>query len=101
MVFQSRALDADISVQQNLTYHAALHGIGRKQPIWRSARVLDLVAMTDRRRDRVNTLSGGQMRRVEIAAPCCIAQSSCCSMNRRWASISNRVPTFSGTFGGS
>ena len=31
------------------------------------ARVLELVAMTDRRRDRVNTLSIGQMRRIEIA----------------------------------
>nr|HEV8009084.1 ATP-binding cassette domain-containing protein [Bradyrhizobium sp.] len=67
VVFQSRALDADISVQQNLKYHAALHGIGRKQADMEIARVLDLVAMTDRRRDRVNTLSGGQMRRVEIA----------------------------------
>jgi ABC-2 type transport system ATP-binding protein len=67
VVFQSRALDADISVQQNLKYHAALHGIGRSRADLEIARVLDLVAMTDRRRDRVNTLSGGQMRRVEIA----------------------------------
>src|ERR1700692_1922101 len=27
VVFQSRALDVDISVRQNLMYHAALHGI--------------------------------------------------------------------------
>src|SRR5260370_23142134 len=27
VVFQSRALDVDISVRQNLLYHAALHGI--------------------------------------------------------------------------
>ena len=27
VVFQSRALDIDISVRQNLMYHAALHGI--------------------------------------------------------------------------
>src|SRR5271168_631015 len=67
VVFQSRALDADISVQQNLKYHAALHGIGRSRADLEITRVLDLVAMTDRRRDRVNTLSGGQMRRVEIA----------------------------------
>jgi ABC-2 type transport system ATP-binding protein len=67
VVFQSRALDADISVQQNLKYHAALHGIGRSRADLEIARVLDLVAMTDRRHDRVNTLSGGQMRRVEIA----------------------------------
>ena len=67
VVFQSRALDADISVQQNLMYHAALHGIGRSQANREIERVLDLVAMTDRRRDRVSNLSGGQMRRVEIA----------------------------------
>src|SRR4051795_6845510 len=30
VVFQSRALDVDISVEQNLIYHAALHGIGRR-----------------------------------------------------------------------
>src|ERR1700744_156855 len=31
VVFQSRALDIDISVRQNLMYHAALHGIGSKR----------------------------------------------------------------------
>src|SRR5580698_2781343 len=31
VVFQSRALDIDISVRQNLLYHAALHGIARKR----------------------------------------------------------------------
>lgn len=67
VVFQSRALDADISVQQNLVYHAALHGIARKQADEQIERVLNLVAMTDRRGERVSNLSGGQMRRVEIA----------------------------------
>ncbi len=67
VVFQSRALDVDISVQQNLIYHAALHGIGRRQADEQIARVLTLVDLTDRRRERVNNLSGGQMRRVEIA----------------------------------
>lgn len=67
VVFQSRALDADISVQQNLIYHAALHGIGRKQADREIERVLDLVSLADRRRERVSNLSGGQMRRVEIA----------------------------------
>lgn len=67
VVFQSRALDVDISVQQNLIYHAALHGIGRRQADERIARVLTLVDLTDRRRERVSSLSGGQMRRVEIA----------------------------------
>src|SRR4029453_12260505 len=30
VVFQLRTLDLDLSVMQNLTYHAALHGIGRR-----------------------------------------------------------------------
>eukprot|EP01037_Dinobryon_pediforme_P014676 gene14676-14800_t len=33
VVFQSRALDADISVRQNLIYHAALHGIGPREAL--------------------------------------------------------------------
>ena len=67
VVFQSRALDVDISVQQNLIYHAALHGIGRRQADEQIGRVLTLVDLTDRGRERVSNLSGGQMRRVEIA----------------------------------
>jgi ABC-2 type transport system ATP-binding protein len=67
VVFQSRALDVDISIQQNLAYHAALHGMARRRADEQIERVLQLVAMTDRRRERVSSLSGGQMRRVEIA----------------------------------
>src|ERR1700720_3588703 len=67
VVFQSRALDAAISVRQNLMYHAALHGIARKRADELIAQVLDRVAMADRSRDRVGNLSIGQMRRVEIA----------------------------------
>ena len=67
VVFQSRALDIDISVRQNLMYHAALHGIARKRADELIAQVLDRVAMTERSRDRVGNLSIGQMRRVEIA----------------------------------
>ena len=67
VVFQSRALDVDISVRQNLMYHAALHGIASKRADELIARVLDRVAMADRSRDRVGNLSIGQMRRIEIA----------------------------------
>ena len=31
VVFQPRTLDLDLSVAQNLQYHAALHGIGRRE----------------------------------------------------------------------
>jgi ABC-2 type transport system ATP-binding protein len=55
VVFQSRALDLDISVRQNLMYHAALHGIA-------STRARELIGQV-----RVGNLSIGQMRRIEIA----------------------------------
>src|SRR5665213_3536254 len=67
VVFQSRALDIDISVRQNLMYHAALHGIANKRAAELMVEVLDRVAMSDRSRDRVGNLSIGQMRRIEIA----------------------------------
>jgi ABC-2 type transport system ATP-binding protein len=67
VVFQSRALDIDISVRQNLMYHAALHGIGSRRANELVVQVLDRVAMSDRSLDRVGNLSIGQMRRIEIA----------------------------------
>ncbi len=67
VVFQPRTLDLDLSVAQNLTYHAALHGIGARQARERAAEVLAQIALSDRANDKVRDLSGGQMRRVEIA----------------------------------
>lgn len=67
VVFQSRALDADLTVAQNLFYHASLHGIGRRSAAERIAQVLDQVGLADRRDIRVAALSGGQQRRAEIA----------------------------------
>jgi ABC-2 type transport system ATP-binding protein len=66
VVFQSRALDADISVDQNLAYHLALHGVGGKQSKERIEEMLGHAGLTDLRREKVGHLSGGQMRRVEI-----------------------------------
>lgn len=67
VVFQSRALDADLTVAQNLTYHAALHGIPRREAMVRAAGVLAQVGLSDRLHSRVSALSGGQSRRAEIA----------------------------------
>jgi ABC-2 type transport system ATP-binding protein len=67
VVFQPRTLDLDLSVLQNLTYHAALHGIGARQARTRADDVLARIALADRANDKVRDLSGGQMRRVEIA----------------------------------
>jgi ABC-2 type transport system ATP-binding protein len=67
VVFQPRTLDLDLSVLQNLTYHAALHGIGAREARMHAAETLAQVAIADRANDKVRDLSGGQMRRVEIA----------------------------------
>lgn len=67
VVFQARTLDLDLSVRQNLTYHAALHGIGPHEARVRAEEMLARVGLADRVRDKVRNLSGGQMRRVEIA----------------------------------
>ena len=67
VVFQPRTLDLDLSVIQNLTYHAALHGIGKKEARARADDVLARVALSGRAQDKVRSLSGGQMRRLEIA----------------------------------
>ncbi len=67
VVFQARTLDLDISVMDNLLYHAALHGIGRREARQRAHAALQDIDLADRARDQVRKLSGGQMRRIEIA----------------------------------
>ena len=67
VVFQPRTLDLDLSVMQNLLYHAALHGIGRRDARARAEEVLARIGLADRASSKVRDLSGGQMRRLEIA----------------------------------
>jgi ABC-2 type transport system ATP-binding protein len=67
VVFQPRTLDLDLSVTQNLLYHAALHGIARGEARLRSDEVLTRIGLADRAGSKVRDLSGGQMRRLEIA----------------------------------
>lgn len=67
VVFQARTLDLDLSVMDNLLFHAALHGIGVREGRVRAAAVLADVELADRAHDKARALSGGQMRRVEIA----------------------------------
>ncbi len=67
VVFQQRTLDLDLTVTQNLFYHAALHGISRREAAVRMEEELARLGLLDRRGDKVRQLSGGQLRRVEIA----------------------------------
>jgi ABC-2 type transport system ATP-binding protein len=67
VVFQRPTLDLDLTVDQNLRYAAALHGLSRRLTRERSAEVLVRLGVADRSGSTVRTLSGGMRRRVEIA----------------------------------
>jgi ABC-2 type transport system ATP-binding protein len=67
VVFQQPTLDLDLTLDQNLFYHCALHGLSRREAAQRIAIEVERVGLTDRRRDKARELSGGQRRRVEIA----------------------------------
>ena len=67
VVFQQPTLDLDLTVAQNLRYHAALHGLPRRLAAERIAREVERVDLTERLGHKVRQLSGGQRRRVEIA----------------------------------
>ncbi|MFD8013012.1 ATP-binding cassette domain-containing protein [Streptomyces sp. NPDC058955] len=67
LLFQHSALDPDLTAEQNLRVHARLYGLRRAEVRRRTAEVLALADLTDRRRSPVRTLSGGMRRRLEIA----------------------------------
>jgi ABC-2 type transport system ATP-binding protein len=67
VVFQNRTLDLELSISQNLSYHAALHGIPARLGRERAEAELERAGLSARASEKVRNLSGGQMRRVEIA----------------------------------
>jgi ABC-2 type transport system ATP-binding protein len=67
IVFQQPTLDLDLTVEQNLYYHCALHGLSRRDATRRITAEIERVGLVDQRRDKTRQLSGGQRRRIEIA----------------------------------
>ncbi len=67
VVFQQSTLDLDLSVEQNLRYHAALQGMPRQLAAARIDQELARQGLGERRCDSVRALNGGHRRRVEIA----------------------------------
>jgi len=67
LVFQDSTLDGYLTAEENLSFHAQLYGMPRATTAARIDDVLEIVALTDRRGDRVLTFSGGMKRRLEIA----------------------------------
>src|SRR2546427_7258001 len=67
LVFQDTTLDGYLTAERNLRFHAELYGVPRSQLGERLKAVLEMVDLWDRRGSRVQTFSGGMMRRLEIA----------------------------------
>ncbi|MCZ6552764.1 MAG: ABC transporter ATP-binding protein [SAR324 cluster bacterium] len=67
VVFQAPSLDGKLTVQENLRFHGLLFGWRGAALRDRAAEMLALFGLEERRRERVETLSGGLKRRVELA----------------------------------
>lgn len=67
VVFQQSTLDLSLSVDRNLKYFAALHGLAGADAARRIDAALAQLDISERRRERVRDLNGGHRRRTEIA----------------------------------
>ncbi len=67
VVFQTQSLDKALTVGENLRAQGHLHGLSGAVLGERMERAMERLGLADRRRDLVETLSGGLRRRVEIA----------------------------------
>ncbi len=67
IVFQDPTLDEQLTACENLEFHAMLYNVPKAERQSRARRVLEMVGLTSRRHDRVETFSGGMRRRLEIA----------------------------------
>lgn len=67
ITFQAPALDVRLTVQENLACHGAIYGLAKKEVVLRSGQLLEDLDLLDRQHERVERLSGGQKRRVELA----------------------------------
>ncbi len=67
VVFQETTLDNDLTVYENLDFHARLYGMSRKERLIRIEEVLSLVELEDYANTLVRKLSGGMKRKLEIA----------------------------------
>jgi ABC-2 type transport system ATP-binding protein len=60
-------LDKFLTVEETMLYHAGYYGVPKEKARKRTGELLERFALTDKRKQRVNTLSGGMKRRVLFA----------------------------------
>lgn len=65
---QDIALYPDLTARENLRFFGRLYGLHGKALSLRVGKVLDLVGLSERSRDRVESFSGGMKRRLNIGA---------------------------------
>ena len=67
VVFQHPGLDGKLTVVENLRHHGHLYGLAGKSLRYRISEFLERFGVADRAKERVERLSGGLQKRVEIA----------------------------------
>jgi ABC-2 type transport system ATP-binding protein len=67
VVPQEIALYEDLNAEENLRFFGRLYGLEREELKRNIKRVLEIVGLGERRKDRVDTYSGGMKRRLNIA----------------------------------
>jgi ABC-2 type transport system ATP-binding protein len=60
-------LDKFLTVEETMLYHAGYYGVPKDKARERAGELLERFALTEKRKQRVNTLSGGMKRRVLFA----------------------------------
>jgi ABC-2 type transport system ATP-binding protein len=60
-------LDKFLTVEETMLFHAGYYGVPKQKAKERTEELLERFALTDKRKQRVNTLSGGMKRRVLFA----------------------------------
>lgn len=67
VVFQQSTIDLNLTVYQNLSYFAALHGLPRAGLPDRIEAALNRLGMAERAGEKAQNLNGGHRRRMELA----------------------------------
>src|SRR5438270_1821656 len=67
VVFQEKSIDVKLTAAENLMHQGHLYGLSGAGLKSRIAQMLSRVGLSDRANDKVETFSGGMLRRIEIA----------------------------------
>lgn len=68
VVPQDIALYPTLSARENLNFWGAMYGLSGRDLATRVDEALEIVSLSDRQKDRIQTYSGGMKRRINIAA---------------------------------